>query len=155
MRKASICLGANSALTGAGRELLTLLRKPEVYEFQRISEALKDALSVLYITSAVDEFTEVFIDDDAEVSPKIVHITSCRLADENEIHFDVSGVFEIRVTDPIESTIRLRQVEEEFEGFFDNGIVVQVAIFESEGDDILSEAELVTDYEELSVWVES
>ena len=100
MRKASICLGANSALTGAGRELLTLLRKPEVYEFQRISEALKDALSVLYITSAVDELTEVFIDDDAEVSPKIVHITSCRLADENEIHFDVSGVFEIRVTDP-------------------------------------------------------
>ena len=117
MKKASIRLGADSALTLAGQELLTLLLKSEVYEFQRVSAALKDALSVLYITSAVDELTEVFFDDGAEVSPKIVHITSCRLTDENEIQFDVSGSFDISATIPIESTARLREVEEEFEGF--------------------------------------
>ena len=86
------------------------------------------------ITSNVDELEAIF-KEHAEIEADEIEVVKIGRPQENEILFSVQGRFTVPVTRAIPNNEIMEKIEDEFEGDFNNGLMVQVPIFEENLDD--------------------
>ena len=96
---------------------------------------MQENLSVLYITSGVYELEEIFEGDEDEIEADEIKVVKIFKTDGDEICFSAEGSFTIPVSREIKNEDHLREIEEELEGSFDNGVTIQVLVFEEDEDD--------------------
>ena len=135
IKKGSIKINNLDELSGDGRVILDMIKSGRDEEFQKCRDLLQDSLSALYIISNVYELAEIFDSDDDEIKADEIKIVKIFKTVGDEICFSAEGSFTLLVSREIATEDQLREIEEELDGSFDNGLVIQVPIFEDHLDD--------------------
>ena len=135
LKKGRIHINNLDELTDDGRTILDMIKSGDDATFQKCCELLQENLSVLYITSGVYELEEIFEGDEDEIEANEIKVVKIFKTDGDEICFSAEGSFTIPVSREIKNEDHLREIEEELEGSFDNGVTIQVLVFEEDEDD--------------------
>jgi len=135
LKKGRIHINNLDELTDDGRTILDMIKSGDDATFQKCCELLQENLSVLYITSGVYELEEIFEGDEDEIEADEIKVVKIFKTDGDEICFSAEGSFTIPVSREIKNEDHLREIEEELEGSFDNGVTIQVLVFEEDEDD--------------------
>lgn len=115
-------------------KILQLESGDDPNSFKEACYLLQENLSALFITSNVDELEAIF-KEHAEIEADEIEVVKIGRPQENEILFSVQGRFTVPVTRAIPNNEIMEKIEDEFEGDFNNGLMVQVPIFEENLDD--------------------
>lgn len=135
LKKGSIHINNLDELTDDGQAILDMIKSGDDATFQKCCELLQENLSVLYITSGVYELEEIFEGDEDEIEANEIKVVKIFKTEGDEICFSAEGSFTIPVSREIKNEDHLREIEEELEGSFDNGVTIQVLVFEEDEDD--------------------
>jgi hypothetical protein len=135
LKKGRIHINNLDELTDDGRTILDMIKSGDDATFQKCCELLQENLSVLYITSGVYELEEIFEGDEDEIEANEIKVVKIFQTEGDEICFSAEGSFTIPVCREIKNEDHLREIEEELEGSFDNGVTIQVLVFEEDEDD--------------------
>ena len=135
LKKGRIHINNLDELTDDGRTILDMIKSGDDTTFQKCCELLQENLSVLYITSGVYELEEIFEGDEDEIEANEIKVVKIFKTEGDEICFSAEGSFTIPVSREIKNEDHLREIEEELEGSFDNGVTIQVLVFEEDEDD--------------------
>ena len=135
LKKGRIHINNLDELTDDGRTILDMIKSGDDATFQKCCELLQENLSVLYITSGVYELEEIFEGDEDEIEANEIKVVKIFKTEGDEICFSAEGSFTIPVSREIKNEDHLREIEEELEGSFDNGVTIQVLVFEEDEDD--------------------
>ena len=160
LKKGSIKINNLDKLSEDGRAILDMIKSGKDENFQKCCDLLQENLSVLYITSSVYELEEIFDSDDDEIEADEIKVVKIFKTVGDEICFSAEGSFTILVSREIATEDQLREIEEELDGSFDNGVVIQVPIFEDNDDDPFGEqnggdGDTISGWEELGVHVKN
>ena len=154
---ANININNTEELSESGKNILKLAKKGDDITFKECVSLLEKNLSVLYLSFNVYELEDVFDSSfEDEIDALEFKVVKVYKSKGDYINFDLEGSFKIAVTQEIKTEERLREIEEEFDGHFDNGVTVQVDIFnENDGDELVNDGmgDGIDGHEGLSIWV--
>jgi hypothetical protein len=158
LQKGSITINDASQLNEEGNRILELVKSADDHKFKECCELLQENLSVMFITSNVYELEDIFDGDDEEIDADEVKVVKIFKAEGDEICFSAEGSVTIQVSKAINTEDELRQIEEELDGSFDNGLAIHVPIFNENEDDPFAEAndgdgDMISSWEGLAVSV--
>lgn len=158
VKKGSIHINNLDELTDDGQAILDMIKSGDDATFQKCCELLQENLSVLYITSGVYELEEIFEGDEDEIEANEIKVVKIFKTEGDEICFSAEGSFTIPVSREIKNEDHLREIEEELEGSFDNGVTIQVLVFEEDEDDPFADlngghGDMISGWEGLGVHV--
>ena len=158
VKKGSILINDKDELSDDGRTILDMIKSRDGASFQKCCELLQENLSVMYITSGVYELEEIFEGYEDEIEADQIKVVKIFETERDEICFSAEGSFTIRVSREIKDEDHLREIEEELEGSFDNGVTIQVLVFEEDEDDPFADlnggyGDMISGWDELGVRV--
>lgn len=158
LKKGSIKINNLDKLSEDGRAILDMIKSGNDESFQKCCDLLQENLSVLYIASNVYELEEIFDSDDDEIEADEIKVIKIFKTADDEICFSAEGSFTIQVSREIATEDQLREIEKELDCSFDNGVAIQVPIFEENDDDPFEEqnggdGDTITNWEGLGVHV--
>jgi hypothetical protein len=158
LKKGSITVNDTSQLTEEGNQILEMVKSADEHTFKECCELLQANLSVMFLTYGVYELEEIFDGDQDEIDADEVKVVKIFKAEGDEICFSAEGSVTIQVSKEINTEDELRQIEEELDGNFDNGLAFHVSIFNENEDDPFAEAndgdgDMISSWEGLAVSV--
>lgn len=139
LKKGSIQINNLDELSDDGRAILDMIKSGNDDNFQKCCDLLQQNLSVMFLNSNVYELEEIFESDDDEIEADEIKVVKIFKVEGDEICFSAEGNFTIQVSREITNDDQLREIEEELEGSFDNGVCVQVPVFKEDLDDPFGE----------------
>lgn len=160
LQKGSITINDTSQLNEEGNRILEMVKSADEHKFKECCELLQENLSVMYLISNVYELEEIFDGDEEEIDADEVKVVKIFKTESDEICFSAEGSLTIQVSKAINTEDELRQIEEELDGSFDNGLAIHVPIFDENEEDPFSEpndgdGDMISHWEGLAVSVKN
>lgn len=158
LKKGSLTINNTAELNEYGRSILDMIHNGDDKNFSKCCELLNEHLSAIYLTSNVYELEDIFDSDDDEIEASELKVVKIFKSDGDEICFSAEGSFTIPVSKAINTDEELRTIEEELDGKFDNGVSIQIPIFDENEDDPFAEpnggdGDMISHWEALGVSV--
>lgn len=160
LKKGSITINDTSQLTEEGKQILEMVKSADEHTFKECCELLQANLSVMFLTYGVYELEEIFDGDQDEIDADEVKVVKIFKAEGDEVCFSAEGSVTIQVSKEINTEDELRQIEEELDGNFDNGLAFHVPIFNENEEDPFTETnggdgDMISSWEGLAVSVKN